>query len=92
MDSYGQSSSGNFFSNNWGTILIGILIALAAAITAYFVLGRADTRPVVQGFYGGAINGTTNLPCGRNSSEAQELIATTMTVAPLVTTKEPAAH
>lgn len=75
MDYYGQSSNGGFLSNNWGTILIGILIAIVAAVAAYFVLGRADTRPVVQGFYGGAISGTTNLPCGRNSSEAQELIA-----------------
>jgi hypothetical protein len=75
MDNYGQSPTGGFFSENWGTILIGILIAIAVGVTAYFILGRADTRPVVQGFYGGAINGTTNLPCGRNSSEAQALLA-----------------
>jgi hypothetical protein len=56
-------------------VIIGAVVTALLITIVYFVLGRADTRPVKQGFYGGPINGTTNLACGRMSSEAQELIS-----------------
>jgi len=79
--------------------IIGAVIALCIGLTAYFVIGRADTRPIRQnfvdsqdsaeeeeveegegdsieeGFYGGAISGTSGLPCGRVSVEAEQLYA-----------------
>jgi hypothetical protein len=72
--------------------IIGAVIALCIALTAYFIIGRADTRPIRQdfvgsekeeedstdakeGFYGGAVNGTSGLPCGRVSVEAEQLYA-----------------
>jgi len=73
----------------WG--IIGAVIALFIGLTAFFVVGRADTRPIRQnfkgsadederdsneeGFYGGAVTGTSGLPCGRVSVEAEQLYA-----------------
>lgn len=61
-------------------ILVGLIIALIVAYTVNFVMGRAKTLPIVQparvpheGFYGGARRGTSNLTCGRVSSDAEKL-------------------
>jgi hypothetical protein len=61
-------------------VIIGVVCASLVALTAYIILGRAETRPVKQDFsdvketfYGGAITGTSGIPCGRVSSEAEEL-------------------
>ena len=61
--------------------MIGIGIAFAVALTllTLYIMGRADTRPIRQnfkvgeGFYGGAVIGSSQLPCGRVSSEAEQL-------------------
>jgi hypothetical protein len=65
--------------------IIGAVVALCIGLSAYFVIGRADTRPIRQnfldtldskeGFYGGAVNGSSGLPCGRVSVEAEQLYA-----------------
>lgn len=76
--SYGMNSGSftSFFqSGNTMWVLGGILVAALIGLTVYFMLGRAETRPVVSGFYGGAINGTSELPCGRMSVEAEQIIA-----------------
>jgi hypothetical protein len=61
-------------------IVGGLAICIIIAYTVYFVMGRAKTLPIVQparvpteGFYGGARTGTSNLTCGRVSSEAEQL-------------------
>jgi len=60
-------------------IAIGIGFAVIATFVALYIFGRADTRPIRQnfkvgeGFYGGAVNGNSQLPCGRVSSEAEQL-------------------
>jgi hypothetical protein len=70
---YAQSAASSGFPWAW----FGIAVALAAivGITLYFTVARGNTRPVVSGFYGGAVRGTTTLPCGRSVSEAEELMA-----------------
>lgn len=75
--SYGMipGSVSSFFQGTKLWALGGILVAVLIGITVYFMLGRAETRPVVSGFYGGAIHGTSELPCGRMSVEAEQLIA-----------------
>ena len=62
--------------------ILGAVMAVCIGLTAYFVIGRADTRPIRQdfvdakeGFYGGASVGTSGLPCGRVSVEAEQLYA-----------------
>jgi hypothetical protein len=72
----GTSSFFQKFSSGTGMYVIGgILVAALIGLTVYLILGRAETRPVVSGFYGGPINGTSELPCGRMSAEAEQLIA-----------------
>jgi hypothetical protein len=66
-------SGGSGFSYFW--VIVGAIVTAIVIAVVYFVLGRADTRPIKQGFYGGPINGTTTLACGRMSSEAEQLIA-----------------
>jgi len=62
-------------------VTFGVICAIMAAMVAFYIMGRADTRPIRQnftgseGFYGGASNGTSGLPCGRVSSEAEQLYA-----------------
>jgi hypothetical protein len=70
---YNSAPTGSRFSYIW--LAVGIAIAALVGLVLYMVLGRAETRPVKQGFYGGPINGTSSLPCGRMSSEAEELMA-----------------
>lgn len=55
-------------------VLGGLVLGAIVFTIVYFVLGRADTRPVREGFQG-PVFGTTNLPCGRASSEAQATLA-----------------
>ncbi len=66
-------TSGSGFSYLW--LFVGLSVAALICFVLYMVLGRAETRPVKQGFYGGPINGTSGLPCGRMSSEAEQLLA-----------------
>jgi hypothetical protein len=68
---YGSSSEG---VPMWKWALGAAIVAVLIGLTVYFVVGRAETRPVKEGFMG-AVTGTSNLPCGRNSSEAEELFA-----------------
>ena len=79
---FGQTPSYNYMGANSGSggisytwIFAGILVTALIVGILYFVVGRADTRPIKQGFYGGPINGTSGLACGRMSSEAEELVA-----------------
>jgi hypothetical protein len=65
-------SGGAGFSYFW--VIVGAIVTAIVIAVVYFVVGRADTRPIKQGFYGGPINGTTTLACGRMSSEAEALI------------------
>lgn len=55
-------------------VLGGLVLGAIVFTIVYFVMGRADTRPVREGFQG-PVFGTTNLPCGRASSEAQATLA-----------------
>jgi hypothetical protein len=55
--------------------IIGVFIAVVFAYGVYIPMGRAETRPVKQGFYGGPITGSSQLSCGRMSSEAESLYA-----------------
>jgi hypothetical protein len=67
------TSSESGFSWTWvlaGVIITGIIVAVL-----YFALGRAETRPIKQGFIG-TVNGTSALACGRMSSEAEALFDT----------------
>ena len=75
--SYGMNTgtTSSFFQGTAIWAIGGAIVAVLIGVTVYFMLGRADTRPVVSGFYGGAINGTSELPCGRMSSEAEQLMA-----------------
>jgi hypothetical protein len=61
-------------------VSIGVIFSILVGVVVYFIMGRAETRPITshfmgskEGFYGGAITGTSGLPCGRVSSEAEEL-------------------
>jgi hypothetical protein len=63
-------------------IILGIVVSILITIVVFNVVGRATTRPIKQnfrpsteGFYGGAVTGSSNLPCGRVSSEAEQLYA-----------------
>ena len=56
-------------------IIVGIAIAVIFALGVNITMGRAETRPVKQGFYGGAITGSSHLSCGRISNEAESLYA-----------------
>jgi hypothetical protein len=57
----------------WVWIIVGIIVAAIISVVVYLVVGRAETRPIKQGFYGGAITGTSSFPCSRMSSEADQL-------------------
>lgn len=61
------------FSYFW--VFAGLIVTALIIVVVYMVVGRADTRPIKQGFYGGPINGTSNLACGRMSSEAEQLVS-----------------
>jgi len=60
-------------------VIIGVALAAVIGAFIYLIMGRADTRPIKQGFrgkegfFGGAVTGTSALPCGRASSEAEAL-------------------
>jgi len=56
-------------------VMIGAIVAVIFGLGIYMTMGRAETRPVKQGFYGGAIRGSSQLSCGRTSSEAESLYA-----------------
>ena len=58
----------------WIFVLVGVIVAVIIGVVMYFTLGRAETRPVKEGF-GGAVVGTSAIPCGRMSSEASALYA-----------------
>lgn len=67
-------------SENIMYIIGGLAFAVIIAYTAHFVMGRAHTLPIVkpavvpsEGFYGGALSGSSLLTCGRMSSEAEQL-------------------
>ena len=49
------------FSFFW--MAIGIVVTALIILVVYYVVGRADTRPIKHGFYGGPINGTSGLAC-----------------------------
>jgi hypothetical protein len=59
---------------NWFWIFVGVVVAALIAIILYVVLPRANTRPVRENFYGGAVNGSSGLACGRMSAEAEALV------------------
>jgi hypothetical protein len=69
---YGASETSGF---PWVWFIVSAVLALGIAVALYFVVPRGSTRPVVSGFYGGPVRGTTTLPCGRSSSEAEQLMA-----------------
>lgn len=56
----------------WLYVVIGIIVCGIIGIVIYLIVGRAETRPIKQGFIG-TVNGTSALPCGRISSEAEAL-------------------
>jgi hypothetical protein len=69
---YGATQTSSF---PWTWFFISALVAVAIGVVLYYTVPRGDTRPVVSGFYGGPVRGTATLPCGRASSEAEELMA-----------------
>ena len=55
-----------------------VTVVLLVCVVVNIVINRAQTPPIVSkvdGFYGGAITGSSNLSCGRMSSEAEKLYA-----------------
>lgn len=60
---------------SWFWIFVGIVVAGLIAVVLYMFLPRANTRPVRENFYGGAVSGSSGLACGRMSSEAEALVA-----------------
>ena len=68
-------STNGITSNPIGWVVAGVFVAVLFGYSSYITMGRAETRPVKQGFYGGAITGSSQLSCGRMSSEAESLYA-----------------
>jgi len=66
MENVSSSSNSTSYVTILGFVLFTILIF-------WIVLKYAKTRPVKQGFYGGAITGSSSIPCGRMISEAESL-------------------
>jgi hypothetical protein len=72
-----ESDSGSSSLLFWA--MIGGVMCVILFFVLRFVLPRADTRPIkagfrgTEGFYGGAVSGSSALPCGRMSSEAEQL-------------------
>jgi hypothetical protein len=56
-----------------------VVLALIVALVANIIINRSNTRPLVQPFYGGAVTGSSNLSCGRMSSEAENLYSMFLT-------------
>ena len=75
--SIGDSITGDSEGINFNAVFAGLCIAVLLAVVIYYAITkpqkhvRADTK--VSGFYGGPITGTSNISCGRMSSEAEEL-------------------
>lgn len=66
----------SMFGGGVGIFLFGAVLAILIIWFLHsFVLSRAETRPIKQGFYGGPINGTSSFACSRMSSEAEELVS-----------------
>jgi hypothetical protein len=59
-------------SVNTKTIYIGVAIGLFIVGLTYVFIKYSKTRPLIQGF--AATNGTSSLPCGQESSEAEKLM------------------
>jgi len=59
----------------WAWAIVGVIVAVGVALIVHLVLLKAGTRPFQQGFYGGAISGSSTFPCSRMSSEAEELLS-----------------
>jgi hypothetical protein len=59
----------------WGWVVVGIIVAAVIGGIVGFIIEKAGTRPIQQGFYGGAISGSSSFPCSRMSSEAEELLS-----------------
>lgn len=56
----------------WGWIVGGIVVAAVIGLVVWFVVGRAETRPIQEGFQG-PVTGTSSFPCSRMSKEADAL-------------------
>jgi hypothetical protein len=63
--------------------ILGVLGGVIYAIVDNIKKGSVN-RPVKDGFYGGAITGTSTFPCSRMSSEASELLGLFIAKAPTV--------
>ena len=61
---------------NVSFVIAAIVIAAIIAFVVNIVINRSMTLPIVQPFYGGAVTGSSNLSCGRMSSEAEKLYST----------------
>jgi len=68
MENVSSVNSASFY-----IALFGIAMLIFVIFAVMLVYGK--TRPVKQGFYGGAIAGSSAIPCGRMSSEAESLYA-----------------
>lgn len=81
MDFAVNQASATGDSSTMMFVLIGVVVAALIGGFIYLIMGRAETRPIKQGFrgkegfFGGAVTGTSALPCGRASSEAEALYA-----------------
>jgi LPXTG-motif cell wall-anchored protein len=81
MDFAVNQASATGDSSTMMFVLIGVVVAALIGGFIYLIMGRAETRPINQGFrgkegfFGGAVTGTSALPCGRASSEAEALYA-----------------
>jgi hypothetical protein len=76
---YGYTNTLTEGSSGFGKVGVFIFGAILALLFIWglnaFVLSKAETRPIKQGFYGGPINGTSSFACSRMSSEAEELVS-----------------
>ena len=68
----------------WMWFLVGILICILVSWIVYQILKRVNTRPVSESFLSMPVKGSTGIPCGQMSSEAEELYGMFLTVDPNV--------
>ena len=54
-------------------ILVGVLLGCIAGLVTYFIVGRADTRPIRETFLSMPVKGASGVACGQMSSEAEAL-------------------
>lgn len=69
-------SEGGLGGINWTWVGIGVVVAALVVGIVFLVLGRINTRPVREGYLSMPVKGSTGVPCGQMSSEAEAVYQT----------------